>query len=260
MKTKLTVLFFAAQIAVVHAQSIDQVVVKANELLVEQKFEEAYPLIQTAAEQGHPEGQFLLGFCYQRAYGVKRNEELAVEWFTKSANQGWAEAQFKLSYAYQGGKGVEKSPEKAFEYALMCAKQDNVECIYNVINSYMSGFGVENDTVQLVQWAEKLGRMPTTDDERVSGIIASTRLYLAGIYRDGTFVEKDLIKSFGWYIAYNESKKYFSIEAQREQVPNIKAVETQLPVEDKERGRVFAEGIMGKPLAKLNYIYDTGEE
>ena len=44
------------------------------------------------AQQGDPEAQFNLGWCYANGQGVKQDWQKAVEWYTKAAEQGLAEA------------------------------------------------------------------------------------------------------------------------------------------------------------------------
>ena len=49
-----------------------------------------------AAEQGHPQAQYLLGYAYYRGDGVEQDDEVAARWYSKAAEQGHADAQKAL--------------------------------------------------------------------------------------------------------------------------------------------------------------------
>jgi len=77
-------------------------------------------------------------------------------------------------------------------------------------------------------WATRLALMETPENLQLSGQITSARANLATMYGDGTNVEKDLLKSYVWFLIYNESKRDFSILVQQENIENIKNLEKQL--------------------------------
>lgn len=81
--------------------------------------------IRTSAEQGDPESQFILAYCYQFGQFVTKDYSKAVAWYTKAALQGHASAQHNLGYLYMTGKGVEKDYEKAYKWALLAASNGN---------------------------------------------------------------------------------------------------------------------------------------
>jgi len=56
-------------------------------------FAGAAKVFQKLAEQGHPRGQYLIAYQYERGEGVRQSREEAVRWYCKSAEQGYAEAQ-----------------------------------------------------------------------------------------------------------------------------------------------------------------------
>ncbi len=73
----------------------------------------SYEKLKKEAEQGNAEAQSILGYCYKKGYGIKKNMEQVVYWLQKSAEQGDAEAQLNLSVCYATGKGVEENMEQA---------------------------------------------------------------------------------------------------------------------------------------------------
>jgi TPR repeat protein len=58
-----------------------------------------------AAEQGHAEAQYNLGFCYEKGKGVKQNYEKAEEWYRKAAAQGHEKAIKKVN---EGGYAMKQ--------------------------------------------------------------------------------------------------------------------------------------------------------
>ena len=66
---------------------------------------EALPLFREAAEQGHAEAQYSLGFMYREGRIVERSYTEALTWFSEAAAQGHADAQFYVGYMYWRGEG-----------------------------------------------------------------------------------------------------------------------------------------------------------
>lgn len=59
-----------------------------------------------AAEKGHAAAQNVLGYSYEKGYGVTGDPAQAVAWYRKAADQGLPDALFNLGRAYQHGVGV----------------------------------------------------------------------------------------------------------------------------------------------------------
>ncbi len=75
------------------------------------------------------------------------------------------------------------------------------------------------------------------------------------MYRDGNHVPKDLIKSYAWFLIYNESKRDFSILVQQQHIEAIKKIEQHLEEEDKSKAKPEAEKLLGRPLKNLINLY-----
>ena len=58
------------------------------------------------AEKGDADAQYHLGVCYHNGYGVEKDPEKAVFWYTKAAEQGDAKAQKSLGKFIAEGLGV----------------------------------------------------------------------------------------------------------------------------------------------------------
>lgn len=55
---------------------------------------QAFKLLQSAANEGHPEAMGALGFFYATGLEVQKNNDTAIEWFRKGAEAGGAKARF----------------------------------------------------------------------------------------------------------------------------------------------------------------------
>jgi TPR repeat protein len=71
-------------------------------------------LIQRA-EEDDIDSQVELGARYASGDGVSKNQELAIQWYTKAAASESSEAQYNLALMYLFGEGVEQSKKIAIE-------------------------------------------------------------------------------------------------------------------------------------------------
>ena len=69
----------------------------------------AFKLFLRAAEAGHSEAQFYLGWCYRDGQGVPQDYVEAVKWYRKAAEQGHADAQAILVIAMRKAGGCHKT-------------------------------------------------------------------------------------------------------------------------------------------------------
>jgi TPR repeat protein len=60
-----------------------------------------------AAEQGHAEAEFWVGWMGYKGQGVPQDYAAAVSWYRKAAEQGDVEAQRSLGFMYSMGNGIE---------------------------------------------------------------------------------------------------------------------------------------------------------
>lgn len=236
-------------------QTADELNKKSKEFLEKRDFKNAIPLIKQAAEKGSAEAQYNYGLSFQQGLEVPKSDSAANVWFLKAANQGWKDAQYKMAYSYATGRGVTRDDKQAFLWSLKCAEQNDVECMYNVVSCYMEGRGTQKSTDSMLAWATRIALLDTPEDLNVSGQITSTRANLATMYRDGQNVQKDLIKSYMWFLIYNESKRDFSVLVQQKNIEAIQAIEKQLSQPDKDKAKLEAEKLLGKRLTNLANLY-----
>ena len=65
-------------------------------------------LWRSAAEQGHADAQYNLGFMYDQGKGLKQDFGEAVRLFRKAADQGDVKAHCNLGVMYVQGQGVKQ--------------------------------------------------------------------------------------------------------------------------------------------------------
>ena len=236
-------------------QSADELNKKSKEFLERQDLKNAVPLIRQAAEKGSAEAQYNLGVSYQQGLEVLKSDSLANLWFMKAATQGYKNAQFKVAYSYATGRGLTQDDQKAFYWSVKCAEQNDVECMYNVISCYMEGRGTMINLDSMLAWATRVALLETPEDLNVSGQITSARVNLATIYHDGQNVSKDLVKSYMWYLIYNESKRDFSALVQQDNIEAIIKLEQQLTGSQQDTAKVQAEKLLNRKLTNLANLY-----
>lgn len=236
-------------------QTAEELNKRSKIFLERQDFKNAVPLLKQAAEKSNTEAQYNYGICYQKGIGVPQNDSIANAWFLKAALLGWKDAQYKMALSYGTGRGVEKNDRQSFYWSLKCAEQKDVECMFIVLNNYLAGFGTEKNIDSMVVWAKRLALMETSENLQSSAQITSARVNLAIMYLEGEMVPKDLVKSYAWFLIYNERKSDFSFQDQQKNIDTIQALEKQLSVADRNKAKEEAEKLFGKGLNNLDNLY-----
>ncbi|MBQ2097335.1 MAG: sel1 repeat family protein, partial [Bacteroidales bacterium] len=101
-----------------------------------------------AAEQGHAKSQYQLGRAYDKGDGVKEDDALAFEWYSKAAQQGNAKAQYQLGRCYKKGEGCTKDANAAFQWFEKSAAQGNADAQLALGKCYLKGKGVAEDAAK----------------------------------------------------------------------------------------------------------------
>ena len=85
-------------------------------------------------EQNFPEAQASMGWLYQAGLGVKKDEKLSFELYTKSAKQNNAIAQNNLGVMYENGITVDINLDQALYWYQRSAEQGYRFGQYNLAN------------------------------------------------------------------------------------------------------------------------------
>ena len=128
-----------------------------------EEMEENVDRYRNAAEQDNADAQYLLGECYYRGEGVKRNYAEAVRWYRKAVEQGHAEAQYKLGKCYFAGEGIGSSMKQGVEWYRKAAEQGHAEAQYQLAECYYEGAGVKRDHAEAAQWYRKAAEQGHAD-------------------------------------------------------------------------------------------------
>ena len=165
-----------------------------------------------SAQKGNRRAQRVLGSSYRWGWGVQKDLEKAVEWYTKAAEQGDVTAQYNLGICYFCGKGVDRDEKKAVEWYTKAAEQGDVDAQYSLGKCYYYGRGVEEDFEKAMEWNAKAVKQGHTKAQEIMftyyGQLAQLLLhpkhidaqYNLGIcYYCGKGVDRDEKKAVKWY-------------------------------------------------------------
>lgn len=123
---------------------------------VEQNDELAMKWYLAAAEKGHAESMYCVGFLFLNGQGVEQSDEEAARWYRKSAEKGFAKAQSSLAFMYSTGQGVERSSAKAVKWFRKAADENQypeAQCMLGSL--YAHGDGVPQDIDEAKRWYRK---------------------------------------------------------------------------------------------------------
>lgn len=89
--------------------------------------EEALQWFTRAADAGVVKGMLYVGEFYELGMGAPENDELAVYWYRRAADRGSPDATYNLGKMYEGGLGVLRDPGKARELYQRAAQMGNAD-------------------------------------------------------------------------------------------------------------------------------------
>ncbi len=161
-----------------------------------QEYEQAVEYFRKAAEQGHTDAQFYLGYCYENGQGVAQDYMEAVKWYKKAAEQGDADAQFNLGVCYDNGRGVAQDYKEAVKWYREAAEQGDASAQCNLGYCYKNGQGVTQDYNEAVKWYRKAAEQGDAD----------AQCNLGYCYDIGQGVAKDYNEAVKWYCKATEQR------------------------------------------------------
>jgi len=162
-------------------------------------FAVAYCIMRPLAEAGDAEAQYNIGWMYLNGYGLRINDNLALQWWEKASAQGSSDASLSIGMLYSLGEGnVAKDLNKAIDYYLLAAgggQEDAITIlqsmmlrndpdirgrIHSIIRQHRSLFGDEYQVK-----AEKLNARskPSTESAIVAGLVKGQAVL--EMYREG---------------------------------------------------------------------------
>ena len=153
---------------------------------------EALQWYEQAAQRGHVEAMYSLGYMHAYGKGTSSNPKKAFDWYKKAAEQGFVKAQYYTGLAFHRGEGVKKDIRKAFEWYRKAAENGFVNAQFQIAQMYESGeYDNSNNYKEAVKWYKKAASQ---------GLILA-QLYLGDMYFYGRGVEKDHLMAVRCYEA-----------------------------------------------------------
>ena len=158
--------------------------------------QKALELAKSAAQEGDPSAQYVVGCLYNNGWVVEKDKAEADKWFAKAlvgatplADSGDAAAQFVLGTLYERGKAVDKNLTTALGWYRKSAEQGYANAQTNLGAMYLNGTGVEKNFEMAADWFRKAAEQG----------IAVAQASLGLMYQDGIGVEKNLETAVGWH-------------------------------------------------------------
>ena len=154
-------------------------------------YQKAIPLFNDAAEKGESSAQLELANCYYMGKGVAKDTNKAFTWYTKAAENGHNKAQLAVGIIYNDGK----DNLNAVHWLTLSDEQGNANAIqllpeaqYNLGTSYYYGDGVSKDLQQALLWHTKAAEQG----------YAAAQSFLGVCYLNGDGVDRDPQKAIQW--------------------------------------------------------------
>lgn len=105
-------------------------------------YAEAYCIMRPLAEAGDADAQYNIGWMYLNGYGLRTNDNLALQWWEKASAQGHSDASFSIGMLYSLGDGeVPRDLNKAIDYYLLALKDGQEDAI-----TFLQSMMLRNDS------------------------------------------------------------------------------------------------------------------
>ena len=126
--------------------------------------EESMNLLMEAGKRGSVTAQRELGSCFATGDWIgEKDAAKAIEWYTAAAEQGHAESQYDLGFMLLLGEGAEKNTLKGIEWLTKAAEQGNDSACGLLSDIYAQGmFEVAIDYELAKHWKEMCGKQVGT--------------------------------------------------------------------------------------------------
>ena len=178
---------------------IEQSFRTGEDLFNKQKYLEALPYLENAANSGSAEAQFLIGKMFHQALGVSPDYTKAFHWYKKSAEQGNAKAQNNIGSMYAKGTGVSKDDSEALKWYRKAADQGLAIAQVNVGNLYRLSESIPKNLGEAFKWY-----MKAAEQGNVGG-----QMNIAFMYQKGEGVTKNLAEAEKWFLkSANQGNQY----------------------------------------------------
>ena len=163
------------------------------------QYKEAIPLLRQAAQLGHGDACFRLGYCYEHGYGFSRPDRVEAErWFVKAAEHGsqlYEERYLNVNAdeAYEKGTWYESFKKDYTEgeiWLLAAAEKGHIFAQKKLADWYTRGMGeIKKNRSEAFRWYLEAAKQGD----------AQAQYMVAEHYRMGIVVKKDTDEAREWY-------------------------------------------------------------
>ena len=147
---------------------------KTDQARLDRDSKAAFQWFSKAAEQGHADAQYNLGYCHYKAIGTIKNPGEAFQWFSKAAEQGHVEAQKILGVMYSTGLYIPRDDQKAIAWYEKAAEQGDAFAQTSLGMIHESGWGVPKNDAVALQWYRKAAEQDDPYAQYKTGILYVT--------------------------------------------------------------------------------------
>jgi TPR repeat protein len=132
-------------------------------------------LLCKAGELGSLHAQRDLGALYATGNWTGPKDSVqAVQWYRRAAERGHADAQYNLGFMYLLGEGVQNDPEEGLRWLRLAAAQGDGSAMRLMADLYHNGFyGVPVDSLQAADWERQYRVYEESHVKRTGGTDAS---------------------------------------------------------------------------------------
>lgn len=156
---------------------------------VEKDIVEGTKLCRESAERGYIHAQYCMGYYYEIGSGVTKDMVEAARWYRRAAERGYARSQCNLGVCYEDGRGVEKNMVEAAKWYKKSAEQGFARAQNNLGCCYRAGEGVVKDVYEGIKWFQRSAEQGNKYAQYNLGVC----------YNDGIGVSRDLAVARIWY-------------------------------------------------------------
>ncbi len=160
---------------------------EAHKLYNEKKYPEAFVRYEKMANEGNPDAQTSLGFMYQQAQGVPKDEKMAIYWYEKAIEQEQPYALFNLGLMYaNSSQYITQDIEKAHELFLRSAVGGVDLAQYEVALMFEQGAGCVQNYSEAAFWYEEAAKRGHIEAFNNLGVL----------YKEGRGVEQNFHRAY----------------------------------------------------------------
>lgn len=162
---------------------------RAREAYDQKDYTNALAWYRKAADLGHADAQFWVGYLYEVGRGTDKNETEAAKWYQNAVDQKNTPAMVNLALLYEKGRGVTRDLPRALALYKQAADLNDLSAMRNIAYLHDNGIGVPRDSAEALRWYRKAADMKDPSATFVVGLF----------YEQGKSVPVDYNQAVAWY-------------------------------------------------------------